>query len=117
MIFSVVPAFTMRLIDSSAKVVSPESPTSGLGFSAISDRSFFILSRVFLKIIVAELPVSIRILATSMFWIVNSMTRRPLRGLVWLTVALPLKEMTSVPVESGMFFLSLIGLSDWVFCG
>ena len=66
-IFFVVLAFTMRLIDPRDKVVSPESPTSGLGFSAISDGSIFILSRVFLKIILAELPVSIRILATSMF--------------------------------------------------
>ena len=95
-IFSMVPGLTVRLIDPRAIVVSPESPTSGLGFSAILDGSIFILSRVFLKIILAELSVSIRTLATSMFYIVNSMTRRSLRGLVWLTVALSLKEMTSV---------------------
>ena len=66
-IFSIVPALIMRLIDLRAKVVSPESPISGLGFSAISDGSIFTLLRVFLKIILTELPVSIRILATSMF--------------------------------------------------
>ena len=62
-----VPALTVRLIVPRAIVVSLESPTSGLGFSAISDGSIFILSRVFLKIILAELPVLIRTLATSMF--------------------------------------------------
>lgn len=96
MIFVLLLALTPRLIVPRDIVPSSESPTHGLGFSAILDRLNSILSRVFLKMISAELPVSIfdrfnsilsRVfLATSILWIVNSTTRR----------SLSLKEMIDV---------------------
>ncbi|WZZ34430.1 hypothetical protein YC2023_017831 [Brassica napus] len=53
----------------------------------------------------AELPVSIRTLATSISRIVNSMTRRSFRGLARSTVAPPLNEMMFAHVESCISFL------------
>ena len=100
-----LPALTMRLTDLRVMVVSPESPTSGLGFSAISDKLISILLRVVLKIISAELPVSTNILATSISWIVSSMTRRSFRGLAWSAVSLSLNEMTSLPVRLGILLV------------
>lgn len=79
--FVMLLALTARLINPRFVVASPESLTSGHGYSAISYRLISILSRVFLKMISVELHLSTSILATSMSQIINSMTRRSLQGL------------------------------------
>ena len=76
-----LPALIERLIVLRVRVATPESPTTGFGSSAILDGQIPILSRVLLKMISAELPVSTNILAILIFWIVSSTTRRSLRGL------------------------------------
>ncbi|KAL0644809.1 hypothetical protein Bca4012_043099 [Brassica carinata] len=48
----------------------------------------------------AELPVLISTFATSISWIVSSITRRSFQGLARSTVAPPLNEMTFAHVES-----------------
>ncbi|WZZ71118.1 hypothetical protein YC2023_082488 [Brassica napus] len=53
----------------------------------------------------AELPVLISTLATSISWIVSSITRRSFRGLARSIVAPPLNKMTFAHVESCISFL------------
>ena len=98
--------FNRPLIVPKVMLASPESPTTGFGSSMILDVLISIISRVFLKMILAEIPVSTNILATSIFLIFSLMTRRSLRGLTGSVVALSLKEMTSLHVWLGISCVS-----------